>query len=343
MDQLNNSRRIGLLTTRLAVPTPRPQAPIIPAWNTFQVSGCNKITTRKADMVRHMAEYHQNTRVSCPYCPGKYQRSINLEPHINKVHKYAASSLKSSRNISTQTVIQGQNEITPIDIGRITSSYRNYLNPTPSANPIMGRQGTSTLSLRNNDVRIVIRSIQKEQKDLLRTCGFKRVGALEKALAKSKQELSLAPKPPTVDQTSTPPTTSGTHSSHSNYPQGDWQRFVNSIINLDASDEESDLDDSTEQLNNILFNDSHVDNDLKLSESDSSIASTTSKDSNKNTPLITNNNITHNLEETTNNLLGIDTTSNSTELSPLIDTQKIEFTQPSNEEEWDNLILNMNM
>lgn len=69
--------------------------------------------------------------------------------------------------------------LTPIDISRITNTYRNYLNPTPSANPIMGKQGTS---LRNNDVQKVIKSIQKEQKNL----------------ARSKQELSLAPNPPDI-------------------------------------------------------------------------------------------------------------------------------------------------
>lgn len=111
MDQLNNSGRIGRLTTRLVIPTPREQAPTRPAWNTCQVSGWEKITTRKSDMVRHMAENHQNTGLSCPYCPGKYTRSIILENHIKKVHRYAASSLKSSKNKCTKTVIQGQNEI----------------------------------------------------------------------------------------------------------------------------------------------------------------------------------------------------------------------------------------
>lgn len=63
------------------------------------------------------------------------------------------------------------------------------------------------------------------------------------------------------------------------------------------------MDDSADQLNNIIFNDSHVDNDLKLSESESSMTYTTSKDTNNITSLA-NNNITHNLENTTNFLLG---------------------------------------
>ena len=339
MDQINNSKRIGRLTTRLVVPTPKPQAASAPAWNTCNVVGCNKITTRKADMVRHMAENHGDTKVSCPYCPGTYQISNNLQNHIKKVHRYAVSSNKIGRNISTQTVLEGQGEINRVDISRITASYKNYLNPSPSANPIMGRQGTSTLSLRNTDIKSVIQSIQKEQKTLLRSCGFKRVGALEKALAKSRQELAL--NKATITQPMTPPSTSGTQSSHShtNLQQKDDQTLLKSIISLHVSDEDSDMDDSAELLNDILSKKSQVDSDLKLSDSDSSIDSFKSMDNNKDTT----QDITHNLEQTTNILLGIYPTPNTNEPSSTQDNDEIEFTQPSSEEEWDNLILNMNM
>lgn len=339
MDQINNSARIGRLTTRLVTPTPRPQTPASSTWQTCSVTGCNKITTRRADMVRHMTENHGTTKIPCPYCPGSYQRSINLTNHIKKVHKYASSNLTTGRTIGTQTILQGQGEINNVDISRITFSYLNCLNPTPSANPIMGRQGTSTLSLRNSDVQSVIQKIQNEQKSLLKSCGFKRVGALEKALAKSKNELTKLNS--TVDEQPSPPSTSGTHTSHPNFHQGEKDIFFNSILNLD-DEEDSDLEDSTQKLNNILFSDSHVDSDLKLSESESSIDSIISLETTKDNHLDSEN-IKHSLQNTTDLMLGLTSSPSTHEPSPIQEAEEIEFIEPSDDEEWDKLILSMNM
>lgn len=104
-------------------PTPRERAPCNETsleylWGYWLWQNHNK-------KVRHGTPHGWTLPKPCLYCPGMYTRSVNLGNHIKKIHSYAASSLKSCNNISTQTVIQGKNEITNIYISWITNTYRN--------------------------------------------------------------------------------------------------------------------------------------------------------------------------------------------------------------------------
>ena len=68
-----------------------------------------------------------------------------------------------------------------------------------------------------------------------------------KLILKSKKKLTLVSNPPNNDDhIQVKPTTSGTHKSHKNYFEQDEKMFVESIIDLDDSDDNSDLDESTE-------------------------------------------------------------------------------------------------
>ena len=48
------------------------------------------------------------------------------------------------------------------------------------------------IKFEERSVKSVIQSIQHDQNKLLKSCGFKRVGALQKTLEKTKKELTMA-------------------------------------------------------------------------------------------------------------------------------------------------------
>lgn len=141
--------------------------------------------------MRHISEHHsKNNQPQCKFFPQNFKWQYTLNNHVRKIHSYAT---KNSCDMSTQTVLYKQSDIRIISIPEMVIGF---IDPTPqerSSNSIHGRNGTSTLNLRETNVDSLIKQLSAKNTRIKKSCGYKKAVAYEKLLNKSKSEIPTLP------------------------------------------------------------------------------------------------------------------------------------------------------